>query len=737
MVNRIKTIAVLAVLPLAGLWAPDAFAGQKMIGAGESIPRTSLNGGGGVSTGGGVVLSKTFNETGISSFTGFGYKLDGGLLSLVAQPGSVTAITALSKSTGTLELTWTAPGLDGFLGDVAGGTYLIDSSSDPLHVFDPSAPRISLATTVVAGSRQSYTMTGLLPNTTYYSRIWLADARKVTSETSATGADSTLANMPSLPVISGVFPTSVTIAWTLPAGGASGYSLDASSTAFGSLFPGGTVVSSATDSGVTVTLSIEGLTPYTTYFFKLGSLNWQRETNFYTLLSTRTLPGGPVAIYNLALSPDAKNRKVQLSWTNPVFANPAGVLVQVSTSPIVSGAVNGTAYASGSVFGDGSVVRATGPASAYLETGLTLDATQYFSLYSRDTSNVYSLAVSTYVVLDLPPMAPAGLASTLSQDRTQVTLNWSAVTTKNDGTPFSDPASPSAWDISQYIIYRATGIVSPTWVQVGTAAPSAVNYTAVLPNPNLTYFYRVVSADVFGAETDAGMTVSSQGDILILANDNICTLRIPAASASILQAGGNPTGKALIVKGTERPEDVGGKTYKSVSFAVTDTNNNPVSVQFPDQSLSVNLRYNTVNGQPVAAGALAAPAAQAEIYKVVGADGKVSYTDKEPQPNSGKTEKLKVQTYSGTPAVSAYSGSVKKVTILSAQWCGVCTRAKAYMKDHKIAFEEWDIDKSEYARSKMNELGAKGVPVILVGKQKMVGFSAETLEEMIKNAGTL
>ena len=135
--------------------------------------------------------------------------------------------------------------------------------------------------------------------------------------------------------------------------------------------------------------------------------------------------------------------------------------------------------------------------------------------------------------------------------------------------------------------------------------------------------------------------------------------------------------------------------------------------------------------------AFSAPAALAEIYKVVGADGKVSYSDKEPQPNSGKTEKLKIQTYSGPPAVSAYNGSVRKVSILSAQWCGVCTRAKAYMKERKIAFEEWDIDQSEYARGKMNELGAKGVPVILVGKQKMVGFSPEGLDAMLKNAGAL
>lgn len=127
--------------------------------------------------------------------------------------------------------------------------------------------------------------------------------------------------------------------------------------------------------------------------------------------------------------------------------------------------------------------------------------------------------------------------------------------------------------------------------------------------------------------------------------------------------------------------------------------------------------------------------AQADIYKVVGADGKITYTDKEPQASGGKSEKLNIQTYSGTPAVSTLGMAVKKVTILSAQWCGVCTRAKAYMKSHDIAFEEWDIDKSDFARAKMNELGARGVPVILVGKQKMVGFSESTLETMLKAAG--
>lgn len=133
--------------------------------------------------------------------------------------------------------------------------------------------------------------------------------------------------------------------------------------------------------------------------------------------------------------------------------------------------------------------------------------------------------------------------------------------------------------------------------------------------------------------------------------------------------------------------------------------------------------------------ALSAPQAQAEIYKVISADGKVTYADKPSQSATAKTEKLKILTYSGAPSVSSYNGSVKKVTLLSAQWCGVCRQAKAYMNSRKIAFEEWDIDQSDYARNKMKELGAKGVPVILVGTQKMVGFSPEGLDDMLQKAG--
>ncbi|MBS4095439.1 MAG: glutaredoxin family protein [Sulfuricella sp.] len=121
------------------------------------------------------------------------------------------------------------------------------------------------------------------------------------------------------------------------------------------------------------------------------------------------------------------------------------------------------------------------------------------------------------------------------------------------------------------------------------------------------------------------------------------------------------------------------------------------------------------------------------IYKVVGPDGRISFTDKPPDAASGqKAEALKITTWSGAPATGNNGESVKRVTLISAQWCGQCTKAKAYMKSKGIVFDEWDIDVSDFARGKMKALKAKGVPVILYQSRHMVGFSPESFEKLLK-----
>lgn len=65
----------------------------------------------------------------------------------------------------------------------------------------------------------------------------------------------------------------------------------------------------------------------------------------------------------------------------------------------------------------------------------------------------------------------------------------------------------------------------------------------------------------------------------------------------------------------------------------------------------------------------------------------------------------------------------KKVIMYSTEWCGYCKKARKHFKKQGIRYTEYDIDKSKNARARYNKLGGKGVPVILVGKKRMNGFS--------------
>lgn len=559
---KLSAALLALVLPVSALAEP------RLDGAGASIPRNAVGGAGGLSSGGGTTLNSSVGEGVVLPAASAANNGFPGLMALVAQPGSITAITAVTKDTDTLVLNWAAPGVDGFLGAVS-GFWRIDYSNNPGHVFSPSTYVTEIATTVSAGDQQFFKIGGLSPDTTYYARVYLADARRVFAETSAQDNESTLAKTPPAPTFTGVFFTSVTISWTLPAGGAQGYLVKASTTDFGTITPGGLIVSSQTPSGLAVTLTVTGLNPNNTYYFNLGSLNWQGNTNFdfNTIVSTLTRFAPVVPVTGLAVSADDAGRKVTLTWSNPAYSNPGGVTVVVSTNPITLGPTQSTAYLPGAVLADGSVVKSTAMASSYLETSLTLDTTGYFALYSRDTLQTYSVAVTTYVVLDLPPMAPAGLAGALDPTGSSVTLTWQPVKSSEDGAAFKNPASPLPFELNGYNVYRSTGLLNANWVYIGSAPANATAFIASVPVAGANYFYRVSSFDAFRpALQDNSMAVDTSGSLYAVASDGITRMLIPPALAAFFQPSGNPTGKPLVMRSTDRAQDLGNQVMRSISF---------------------------------------------------------------------------------------------------------------------------------------------------------------------------
>ncbi|MFA6317807.1 MAG: gliding motility-associated C-terminal domain-containing protein [Elusimicrobiota bacterium] len=596
-----------AILLLA---SSQALAAKKLVGSTESIPRFTVNSGGLLAQSATRSLNSAAADVGVSSFTSATRRLYTGLMNIIAQPGSIASIVAVTKATGTLELGWTAPGLDGSVGAV-NGFYRIDASSDPWHEFRPTRFLVEFATNTAPGDSQSYALKDLEPNVTYYTKIYLSDSRKVVSEDSKRSDESTLANVPD-PVFSGVFSSSVTISWVLPAGGAEGYRTDGSSTNFGLVFPGGVVKTSQTANGTVVTLTLENLNSYTTYYFKLGSLNWQSDLNYSVIIATRTRTGGPRPIEDLHLSGDGLNKTILLTWNNPVFENPAGVTVLVSTEVITASPVDTVSYPLGHVFADGSVVADPAAPTSHLKAGLELDVTTYFKLYSKDTSSTYSLAVSTYVILDLPPLMAAGFDSGRTPDGSSITITWSRVLSNLDGSSFKDPLAPSGWELDHYDVYRATDIVRSGWTLATSTPVYATGCSAWIPDQDRVYYYKVVPRDAFDmGAADESMVVDTLGNLFAVARDGVTRIKIPAALTPDLRPEGNTYNLPLYVRVKERPEDVGGKVVKSVMFeAYQAPRAKAAPITLHDSSMDVVLHYETAGGAVVPSGMASASGAR-------------------------------------------------------------------------------------------------------------------------------
>ncbi|MGD2116789.1 MAG: glutaredoxin family protein [Chromatiales bacterium] len=127
---------------------------------------------------------------------------------------------------------------------------------------------------------------------------------------------------------------------------------------------------------------------------------------------------------------------------------------------------------------------------------------------------------------------------------------------------------------------------------------------------------------------------------------------------------------------------------------------------------------------------LIAGIAPAEIYKWVDEQGKRHFSDKKPVVGQAETVRLKVNTYSSVSFGKSTADVGRQVIMYSTGWCGYCKQARQYFSEHQIRYTDYDIENNPTARHAYNKLGAKGVPVILVGNRRMNGFSASGFEQI-------
>lgn len=84
------------------------------------------------------------------------------------------------------------------------------------------------------------------------------------------------------------------------------------------------------------------------------------------------------------------------------------------------------------------------------------------------------------------------------------------------------------------------------------------------------------------------------------------------------------------------------------------------------------------------------------------------------------------------PAVPAAAAG--PVVMYATSWCPYCAKARAYFGRKGIAYTEYDVEKSPTANAEFRRLGGRGVPLILVGREKMSGFSEAGFDALLARA---
>jgi glutaredoxin 3 len=74
----------------------------------------------------------------------------------------------------------------------------------------------------------------------------------------------------------------------------------------------------------------------------------------------------------------------------------------------------------------------------------------------------------------------------------------------------------------------------------------------------------------------------------------------------------------------------------------------------------------------------------------------------------------------------------KKITVYGTPTCPYCSRAKQFLKENNIAFEDVDVSKDQARADEMiDKSGQMGVPVLDIGGEIIVGFDQASIRKAL------
>jgi glutaredoxin len=141
--------------------------------------------------------------------------------------------------------------------------------------------------------------------------------------------------------------------------------------------------------------------------------------------------------------------------------------------------------------------------------------------------------------------------------------------------------------------------------------------------------------------------------------------------------------------------------------------------------------------------ALCLSAAQAQtVYRIVGPDGKVSFSDKPPaaRENASATNaRGQSLPLSGGNAVLPYElrqvADRYPVTLYTSDNCAPCSSGRALLTSRGIPFSERTVTTAEDGDALQRLSGESSLPLLIIGGQKIKGFSDSEWSQFLDAAG--
>ncbi len=157
---------------------------------------------------------------------------------------------------------------------------------------------------------------------------------------------------------------------------------------------------------------------------------------------------------------------------------------------------------------------------------------------------------------------------------------------------------------------------------------------------------------------------------------------------------------------------------------------------------STTLKFLTLPAGLLLAASLFAAAAHAQqVYRIVGPDGKVTFSDQPPPASSG----AKVTAGSSDAARAASNASLPfelrkvagqyPVTLYTGENCGPCGSARSLLAARGIPFSEKTVGSNEDIQALQRLSGDSSLPFLTIGGQQLKGFSDSEWTQFLDAAG--